>query len=291
MNILPLVLALLLILSVLTVEKYEKFKNTIFVQKQYELAIENQDRKYYNKAQEAMLKGNKEKNVSYRQLSFRPFIDKKLREPQYLEKYNQIRQITIDLIKVLYGHAAFYQEMQDKRPGFVEELLDAIQRATEKEEVNNIKRIDDIVRINLDDEELQEAFYHMLKGTIDKNEYKKMLKEENTSDQTIPPLNKKKLYFPLLTFLNYDGEKGDYSKCRIELRLASREVLLAIYGNPELVEDLISRRIELSKLAKKSGTVGPTAQFKEEFENKQKPGIKEDLLDYSITATSKKDRD
>ena len=80
--------------------------------------------------------------------------------------------MTVSLIKILYGNAAFFKEAQKKHPHLIDNLLDAIQEASDKMPDNSIKRIQDIARIQLEDEDLQYVFYRMLKGSIEKDAYK-----------------------------------------------------------------------------------------------------------------------
>lgn len=287
MNVLPLVFALLLILSVVTIEKFDQFKNAIIVQNEYKFAIEKQDRRVYNK-REAAMNQNKNEKVNYRQLTFRPFFDKKLRDPKHIEKYRQYRQLTVDLIRILYGHAAFFKQMEQQRPQLIDELLDAIQEASDKMPDGSLKRIQDISKINLEDEDLQFVYYRMLKGTIDKDDFKELVTECKKQDIPIP-LNFEKTYFPLLLFVNNNGTDGNYSSAIINVALAPRELLLAIYGNPEVVEELIQRRCELS-VKKDKDKSDLNAQFRTEFEGKQKTGIV-DVLKYEISSTDKSNRD
>lgn len=292
MNILPLIIALLLILSAVTIQKFEEFKNSMIVQEQYSKAIEEQDRKVYNRRQQALI--GKNDKVNYRKLSFRPFLEKKMREPDYQEKYQQYRQITVDLIQILYGHTLFYKEAEQQRANLAEELIEAIQESADEMPDGEIKRIQDISKIQLKDPLLRDVFYRMLKGTIEKDEHKELIAN---NQQTSLSLNKEKIYYSLLTFVNYDGARNqggkvnpNYSHCKIELGLAPKELLLAIFGDPQLVDAMIRRRIELTQ-KKIAGNSEGSDQFKTEFQGKQKPGIKDDLLDFTISSTPKANRD
>jgi hypothetical protein len=271
MNILPLVFTLIIILSVLTIEKMERFTHKVIIQKKYEQLFSDQHNSSFNIRQRRLCGLNPR---SHRRISFRAFLQKKFRD-ENPEKYKQIRQITIDLIQVLYGHTKFYKKMDQKRPDFVSELLDAIEASTVQMHENSIKTIQDASKIKLEDPVLQEVYYRMLKGTIGKEESKKELNKEL--------MNSEKAYMPLLTFFNYEDVNS-----KIKLGLASREILLAIYGNSDLVQKLIDMRIELTnnlnndRIQKDEAT----AKFQAAFENKQKQGIT-DILDYTITTTSK----
>jgi len=277
MNILPLVFTLLLMLSILTIEKLENFKNKMIVQKRYEKTITEQERKVYNERQKNLCKLNE--NFSHQQTTFKGFLIKEEREKNE-SKYNQYRFVTANLIKILYGKADFFKKAQATRPTLIEELLNAVQEAADKMPKGSINGIQDVTRIQLDDPQLQEVFYHMLKGTIDKEEYKK---NPNAYKNQVG-----KTYFPLLTFFNYEGLDKF-----IVVRLAPTELLLAIYGNPEIVQKVIETREELSKqLRSTKGTLTKDEakeKFKTEFESKQSPEIT-DILDYSLSKPSQKKR-
>lgn len=275
MNILPLVFTLLLILSVLTIEKMDRFKNKVLVQKKYEQLINEQESSAFNIRQGRLYGVHP---PSYRSLTFRPFISKKFRDEKP-EKYKQVRQITIDLIHVLYGKAKFYKKMEQKRPEFVQELLGAIEAAAENMDEKSFKRIHDVARIDLNDPMLQEVFYRMLKGTIDK--------ESSKRPENVEIMKSEKAYIPLLTYFNFD-----IKEVKIKLGLAPRELLLAIYDNPDIVQKLINLRNELtaSLVSNKLQKDEATAKFQAEFEGKQKQGIT-DVLDYTISQTSKSKRE
>jgi hypothetical protein len=269
MNILPLVLVLLLMLSVITVEKFEKVKSLIIVQHHYQKYLSEVERKAFNDRQIKLAKKNPS---SQRQLIFTYFYDKKFREG-HAEQAKEIRFVTVELMKILYGHTSFYKTMDNKRSNFIDELLDEFIAAADALRANEkIRRIEDIQRVRLADPELQEAFYHMLKGTISKNELS-LLK----NDRPLSLRNEEKGYLPLLAFLKHQKENP-----KIVVQLASRELLRAIFGKDDIVEAIIQKRNELDP---KSGDA--STQFANEFKGKQRSEISDTLLDFKITATDK----
>ncbi|WP_068468581.1 hypothetical protein [Candidatus Protochlamydia phocaeensis] len=273
MNVLPLVLGLLLILSVLTIEKLERFKGLAAVQKEYQLYLNEQDRQALNDRQKKLALSY---DPSQRQLSFRFFFDKKLREEKE-QDYQQIRLVVVEFLRVLYGEAAFFKDMEHKRPNFIDDLLNDFIAVTDRlveesakkrgKEDNSIRRIEDIMHVKLDDPELQEVFYRMLKGTTTKEKLKRM--------QPLSGRNKEKAYLPLLMFIN-----NDRKNYRIPLRSASRELLKAIFIKDEIVESILAKRKELD-------SKDPSAQnqFENEFKGKQRTGISDALLDFTLTST------
>ena len=264
-------------LSVLTIEKLDNFKNKVIVQQRYKTTLEKQERAEFNE-RERRLFGSPERTC-HRQVTFKGFLFKEEREKNE-DKYRQYRFIAINLIKTAYGHTLFFRKLQERRPEFVEDLLDAIQQAADKMPKKSFKRIEDVARIKLEDPVLQEVFYRMLKGSVGKDEFKSLPERLQK--------NRDKAYFPLLTFFNYDGLDK-----KISLRLAPRELLFAIYGNEELVNKVLTTREELSKELRSTKSMmnkaEAEAKFKTEFEGKQKQEII-DVLDYSISQTSQVNR-
>lgn len=274
MNILPLVLALVLILTVLTVEQIEKFKNQTIVQKEYQHFLSANEGVVFNKRQKRMFKISEK---SLRQLSFRYFIDKEAKEAN-AGIAAQYRLLMIALMKNIYGKAPFYKKIEESRPNFLEEMLNAIELAASKSPESSFKRIQDIARLNLEDDSLQEAFYHMLKGTIARDEIAKFKNE--------PQKIKEKGYVSLFTFINNNGAKkktGQYTIPRIVVQRAPREILKTVFENDDVVEEIIVKRDQLSKSKDK----GASALFKSEFVNKRRPGIDDLLLDFTISDSAK----
>lgn len=270
MNILPFVLALLLVLSAVSVEKLERFKSLMAVQHAYQFYLDQLDRKALNEHQKNM--GKWSKATSGRQLSFSYFYLKEMREG---EKAKQMRQITVDLIKVLYGEAAFFKALESRRPHFVDEMLDDfIASADQLTDVEKIRRIEEIRRIRLSDPELQHAFYQMLKGTTTREQWHDMQCGEK---KMLSDRNREKGYFSLLDFL-----KHEKNNAAIKIRHAPRELLLAIFGKEEVVEAIVARRKELNP----KNTPDASVQFASEFKGKQKPGISDELLDFNLTTAN-----
>lgn len=266
MNILPLILALVLMLAVMTVQKLEHFKNQTVVQREYQFFLQTMERQVFNKRQKRLF-GESEKNL--RQLSFRFLVDKKAREGN-ANAAKQYRMLIVELMKIVYGEAAFFNNLEKKRPNFLEEMLNAIEQAADAAPEKLINRIQDIARLNLEDPELQEAFYHMLKGTIEREKLKEA-----------PPCCKEKAYVSLFKFINYDGKDGKPK--RIVVQMAPREILKAIFESDAVVEAIIAKRNELA--ANKDN--GSELAFKNEFNEKWRTGIDDNLLDFRISSGKK----
>lgn len=268
MNILPLILALVLMLSVLTIEKMEKFKNQTVVQKQYQIFLKEGERQVFNQRQKSLY-GLSQKTL--RQLSFRFVLEKKERDNN-LNVAKQYRLLLIDLMRIVYGEAVFFKNLEKSRPNFLEELFKAIEDAAEKAPVDTIKRIQDIARLDLEDPELQQAFYHMLKGTVTRKQLKAM--------KDSSPRMKEKAYVSLFNFINYDGKKATP---RIIIQRAPREILKTLFMKDEIVEAILKRRNELAA----SKDAGAKVTFENEFKDKCRTDIEDQLLDFSISSSDK----
>lgn len=275
MNVLPLILALVLMLSVLTVERLEKLKNQAIVQKEYQVFLQMSERQVFNKRQKKLFEKS-DKDI--KQLSFRFFIDSKARDRD-ANITKQYRMLNIELMKVLYGEAAFFKDLEQKRNNFLEELLTAIEKASEAAPEKMIKRVKDIARLDLDDPELQKAFYHMLKGTVTREKMQEIIKDDK---QDIHPDIKEKSYVSLFNFINYEGASANP---RIEIQKAPREILKAIFISDEIVEAIMTKRQELAS----NNDSGASAAFQMEFCDKRRPGLDDKLLDFKITSGEKKD--
>ena len=257
-------------LSVLTVEKLEKFKNQSAVQRQYQIFLQMTERQIFNKRQKSLY-GQSDKSL--RQLSFRFVVDKKARE-QNANIAKQYRMLMIELMKIVYGDAAFFKNLEKKRSNFLEEMLNAVEQAADTASDKMIKRVQDIARLKLEDPELQEAFYHMLKGTVSREKLEEI---KDTRSRV-----KEKAYVSLFTFINNDGAN---KVPKIVVQRAPREILKAVFINDEVVEAIIAKRNELA--ANKNN--GSAEEFKSEFQDKRRPGLDDNLLDFSISQGSKTD--
>lgn len=280
MNVLPLILALVLMLSVLTVEKLEKFKNQKIVQEQYQVYLKKNERQMFNKRQRNLYK---DYDKTLQQVSFGYLLDKKARD-KGPEEARQFRIVITELMKNVYGEAHFYKELEKQRGNFVEELLNAIEKAADRlPEDKELKSIEEVARLHLDDPELQKAFYHMLKGTVEREELENMQNSQNMT-----PRMKEKAYISLLKFINKGKEP-------IMIQRAPKETLKAIFGSDEIANAITTRRNEIAankELEKSKDSNSTAAQaFANEFKGKQRPGITENILNFTISTSDKSDYD
>lgn len=272
MNILPLILALALMLTVLVVEKVEKFKNQAIIQKEYQAFLMTGERQFFNQRQEKLY-GVYKKNI--KQLSFRFFVDKDSRKKQGENIIKPYRILTIALMEILYQEADFYKNLKSKRSNFLEELLNAIETAAD-DLPKKLSRIEDIATLDLKDPELQQAFYHMLKGTVTRKKFLAMKTETPEMSDKI----RGKTYVSLLNFINFNGAGGVPT---IEIQKSPRELLKAIFEKDDVVESVIAKRTELAK-AKDNGS---SKAFESEFQGKIRTDIPFQILDFKISKGDK----
>ncbi len=255
MYILPFVLTLTLVLSFIGIEKLAQFKNQSIIAQSYQTFLDAQARYMFNLRQNHLCD---KYDKSHRQLSFRYFLNKKLRESQP-ELAKQYRQVVIDFLKILYGQANFFTNLANQRPQLIEELLIAIEQSADALEApHEIKSIEDMVHLNLGDAELQNLFYRMLKGTVAHND--ELILREKT-------------YVSLLTYVHFN-------QSAVQIQLAPKSLLSALFASEEVVLEILKKRNE----------EGLTDEaFKNEFLEKRKSGLSEALFNFKVTKSNKND--
>jgi hypothetical protein len=271
MNVLPLVLLLILVLSAFTVRQLENFKNSEILKKEYIDFIRYQEGKDLEERQRRLYKSDGFSKK--RKLNFRPFFDKTARSTISPDKMNQLRQVVKELTQVLYAEAEFFKKIREKRPNFVDEILDEIIKISDEKVKAFEGRIENLATVKLSDPELQEAFYYMLKGsmenrsTIDIEEYK-----------SINLKYREKTYPSLLDFLR-DQKMPNRSPETIVVYSAPPEIIYAIYGK-EIGTQVISKIEELKNSS--SNQVEKNREFELFMKNQPKnPGIHH-IFEFSV---------
>jgi hypothetical protein len=313
MNVLIFVMTMLMLLSIMTYARLETYRSSQVFQVLFENYMEKDERGYINKV---ALKtyddtkgstkestGSKEKVKASPRISLSPLLKKveKEKAPQEAASFTVLLK---NLMTTLYAEQPFYQKIMQERPSFQDEIIAAlIKSASELPKGKGLKNAADIANLKLDDDKLQDVFYKMLKGapykdlnqTLVPDLTKEVPKEEVQSDDDAsdePSIGKEaeeyrsqQGYFSLLDFLTMQS----WNKVRVYL--APREVLQAIYRNDAIVNDVINKRNELYHQASMSDSEGAKSlseSFKNEFNNRQDPGIGDDVLDYTVTKTNPK---
>lgn len=281
MQILIYVLTMLMLFSIMAYVRIDSYRNFTAIRYQFEEYMTKQEREFFSQratdwykntavltAKEKEDKEKQQQTQASSRLSLYPLVNKKAREED-AEQANQAKIVLKKLLELLYGKQEFYKKLEAKRPGFVDELIQRVSDASDKLSSNQeITAPADLGNLNLEDDMLNEAFHKMLKGA-------KKDKNDKDPDHGYPSL---------LSFVNVS------KKSKLRVFLAPRLVLLAISGNPTLVDELLQTRKEiynqLSHEPPMITTEDAEKQFRTLFQTRLSSFINEKLLDYSVSKTN-----
>lgn len=284
MNVLLFVMSMLMMLVLITYGRLENFRNYAFVQVQFKEYMEKAERAYINEEAVKRYKNtpatksektenqSREKNAASSKLSFNLFVDKKERDGNQSQLEIQIA-ITRNLMQYLYEDQPFYKEMEAKRSNFLNEIIIALIR--ESETLPQLKKTKEIATIDLKDPELNDVFTRMLRGAYEKPGPKEVKR----------PYKLNKGYYSLLDFITLDK-----NKLKLRVFLASKHLLVALYGSPQIVEDVLKTRYDLYRSVKDNvmDATSASTEFQQAFGNSQLPYVSPDLLDFGVSKTNPK---
>ena len=152
----------------------------------------------------------------------------------------------------------FYKDLLEQRPNAIEELADQLTKGIDNlDDKLKPKTAADLANIPINDEELNILFYKMLLGAPYKDILKnincllwRQPKEEADTDEDSRELkgeaeefNSPEGYYSLLDFITLRPSN------KIRLYLAPKDLLLSIFHDPEVVNQIIEERKQLYKLA------------------------------------------
>lgn len=278
MQILIFVVTMLMLLAMITYGRWETFRSLAVFSVQFEEYMKNTERKTINSGakstydktvatkKEQEEKDELEQAEGRAKLSFLLFVNKEERSKKQAE-YTSLRQIAESLLQVLYGKAPFFEESLPGR------LLNRLMEVTDKfPEDKEIKDAKELANLDLGDDELNEIFCRMLRGSA-------QTLSGNDKD------NKLKEYPPLTDFIQVDKKAT-----RIRVYLASKPVLLAIFHDKNLVDTIIKERKNLYNLVKgkdaKMDAKEASGRFQAMFERKTHFNVT--VLDFTVTKTDPK---
>lgn len=312
MNILLFVTTLVMVMGILTYSKLQTFISYSAVQSEFNSYMKNVERSSINEQADWIYDENPaskstsskpQQTDSLSRLSFGVFIDAKKRQ-EHSKELNQITLLTKRLIAILYQDQKFYQDAIKANPYIVETLLDRIYQTAIQLPKNTITRAPDLANLNLQDPELNLFLYKILNGTHTKEELAKVQqqllapiatlveergedesqdREDSTEEEYKTPTG----YRSLLDFITMK----DATKIRIYL--APKELLLALYGDKDVVNEIIATRNQLYKAI----TSGGTSQMKPEdatkdfsllFQNRALQEYDNSNLDFKVSKTNPK---
>lgn len=255
MQVLLFVITLLMLLSTISYSRLELFLQQSLLLREYTAYQHFAEGSEQNKKQLEIYKKHKgedseEKKQNAESGKSLP-IHSFLQREKVGQDPNAIHELLKRLMQNLYGDKHFFLEIQEKRPSFLDELLVRMAEAAKEEKITYKK---DLSKLDLQDAELQEVYAKMLRG--------------NKSTHN----NDKREYDSLSEYVQTQSGRK-----KIQLLHASPPLLLAIYGDPSLVEEIIDRRKHIKS----------DKEFRDLFEGQESPDVPASLLDYSVPKPEK----
>lgn len=217
------------------------------------------------------------KGKSSGRLSLLPLTDSKLKESNPKD-YEETVLILKRLILSLYADQKNIGNMLEKKPELISEIIDQIPKAVEKLPKSN-KKLKPIDLSNLElGAGLDEVFYLMLKGCPSSSHTPTAIVKDGDEDDEDDDYVSDKSYDSLLNFIDF------HSSLKINVYIASKPLLLAIYGNPATVEKLLIARKELYQLVKdkKMEADDASERLKSDFQL----GNDDNFLEYKVTGSN-----
>lgn len=210
------------------------------------------------------------------------------------EQATQTYMILKKLIYYLYANKPFFQEMERSRPGFVDEL---IQKMREIGSEHRVRYAKDLANFNFNDEQLNYVTYKMFKGVpVPANFYlppgppEEIPILENDTESTLTndanEYHSGPGYASILDFLMLQKKNT-----KIKVFLAGRPLLMAIFDDPNTVNEIISMRRNIRKELRAGRDATQSAEaFKNTFIGRRNPAISENMLDFNVSTTQPKDK-
>ncbi len=307
MNILLFVTTMIMILASLTYARIEMYRSFSVVQSQFNNYMEKTERSQTNNTAEwwydnhhaskvSKINPASAKGKSFSRLSFYIFLDPQRRKGHEKE-FVELHALAKKLIYLLYKDQPFFQEMERKHPDFVNTLLASLELQARLPQEQQVKRVEDLGSLNLNDWDLNEAFTKMLKGTAAEEEKPKAKTESMISasppeepaenDDQEEEKGKKREYHSsqgYYSLLDYITVKEAY---KVRVYLAPQLLLTAIFDDPEVVKAIVETRNNIFKQVV-SGEMTPaaaTTQFENAFASRVDPAFKA-ILDFTVTKTN-----
>jgi hypothetical protein len=284
MNVLLFVMSMLMMLVLMTYGRLESFRNYSFVQVQFKAYMKRSERDYLNKAAieryhdthatkyEQKLKKERQDSKASSKLSFYLFVNNQERIKNQASFETQL-SVVRNLILFLYGGQKYFVELAERRPNYIDEIFSALMEETV--EPPKITKVKELATVDLQDPELNEAFTRMLKGAYE---------EPPAEQKEKRPLRLDQGYYSLLDFITLEN------KLKLRVYLASKQLLMAVYGNPALVEEILRVRYQLYRNVLKGLLEANAAaeEFKQQFGNAALPDVPVDFLDFGVSKTNPK---
>lgn len=280
MNILPFVFALLMVMGIMTYAKLDTFLLSNRLQSQYmcymkavsEQEISKSQKKLYDKAttERGPNHPSAQKVAAVSNLNFYGIL-----HPKEENTYAQTQRIILKrLINNTYGNQPFFIEMQKHSQDLVEELFERISYvAQQPENQSKIERFENLGNLNLGSEKVQELFANILHGSSTSVEALKECDKKNTASLVAYP--------PLSQFVKIEKEKRP-----IRVFLVAPEVLLAIFNDRALVQEIIIERKLLHKQFKSEEKATFDERFRQRFASHLPSDLDPALFNFEVSGTA-----
>lgn len=302
MNLLPIALSLLMLMTIMTTFRLQQFLLTSGVMTEAACVMQQISRLYDNRLQikryeskhitkptTPSKQGEDDENdeedagaveaLSTLHLAF--FSDSSFAKTnaQYVPLYTEFLHRTTQLV---YARHEFFQKASEENPNLIPAIWNEVSKylKEKEEEKKPIKQVNKLVGVKFSDPELEKVWMEMLK-------------DDRVDPQSLAESckNKKKApkYFPtILKFLQARGE----ASLALRIQLLPRELLVAIFQDESTVENIMSERYTLYKQVSNADEKERPAIKKrasEEFENHFKgalpAGFPPDKANFQITGT------
>lgn len=314
MSVLTYVMTMLMLLTALTYARMESFRSNAGVEIGFVNYMETQGRKpislvadeWYGSISFSQgtpaLKGKdktpQDKIKANSRLSFYLLLNSTERGANSAA-YQQTRELAQKLITLLYHNEEFFKQIHDERPNFVSEILDQIEHAAAALP-NEIKitKATRLSKLQFQDKQLQYVFYLMLHG-LPKLEPKPADPSNNPPQGDDPAIDQQTDQV-IVEESQEDHAAGGYvslldfitvrSYIKLRVYLASKELLMAIYDNEDVVEEVIAKRSALYGEIRnddKEKAIA-TLEFQNAFQNQGTAPSFAAILDFSVSNVNPK---
>lgn len=289
MNVLPFVFALLMVMGIMTYAKLETFLVSNRLQSQYICYMKAISTEEFNHSQKKIYdeyktprgkNSNKSEKVNASsKINFYPLLhlNQEGKSPSYA---NTQRILLKRLIYQTYENQPLFQEMQKSSQDIIEYLLDKISSAAvQPENKNKIERLKNLSNIDLGNEKLQILFATILHGS--QNSTAALMKCESNNKNTPPVIS----YPPLENFVEVESAQKP-----IRVYLASPQILLAIFDDMNLVEEIIAERARINREFKKNSKANLTEQFRQSFQPRLPADLDANYFNFDVTSTQPRNK-
>lgn len=280
MNVLVTVIAYLMLLTMLTFLRIEEYRQFMGFKQQFVERFEQRaGNSYFKRAKEqydrmtvsrgGTKKESEAKDASSAKIPMQFFVDRKkgAEDPELTRQY---RSLMKRLMMQQYAAEPFFISAVEERPGLLDDLMVKIEEsAAQLPMKERIKKPQELANLDLQDPLLNEVLYKMLRGNVTREERRRGVKGG---------------YLSLTDFLSGGKET------KIRVYLAPREILLALFEEPDLVEEIVQMRLQIWKQLNgmkegKNGKEAVSEQFRQFIESRSPMGVNPRMVSYGVSKT------